>query len=54
MSDLSPYERETRKRFWLGPIAWLGWLNLHRATLARLFADPRMSEQARQAVREHL
>lgn len=53
-TDLSEYESQTRKRFWLGPFAWLGWLNFHRATLSRLFADPRMSEAAKQAVREYL
>lgn len=54
MSDLSEYERQTRKLFWLGPLRWLAWRDFHRGTLAVLFTDPRMTEDAKQAVREHL
>ena len=54
----SPYEQTTWERF-LDAFPWrkqayLAWRDFHRATLARLFADPRMTEAAKDAVREML
>lgn len=58
-TDDSPYEKETRRRFWLvvaeGPLSsYLHWRDMHRATLLRLAADPRVTPAALQAIREHL
>ena len=54
----SPYEETTWQRFkdafpWR-QAAFLAWRDFHRASLLRLFADPRMTEDAKQAVREIL
>lgn len=50
----SEYEKETRKLFFLGPGSFRAWRDMHRAALARLFADPRMTEAAKEAAREML
>lgn len=52
--DLSEYERRTRKLFWLGPFAFYSWVRMHRDTLKVLFADARMTEDAKDAAREAL
>ena len=55
-NDETKYEKETRKKFWFGPLAYLGWRDFHRGTLAQLLADPRVaaSPGAQQAIREML
>lgn len=38
MSESSPYEKETRKLFYLGANQWLTWRDLHRSALKDIAA----------------
>lgn len=54
MSDLNEYEKQTRKWFWRGPLGFFRWLDLHRSRLLAIKSDPRVSDEAWEAVKEHI